>query len=165
MDERRSAARPRNNEPPGDQLSNEAAGPKTYSVPQRFGLGTILLGTTFFAVFFAGMKQLDAPVAFIALSASFLACVAFAQMIFQRAPRIASAAIGSAFCLALTAFQFTRLAVGLEPAAFAASAFATTVCGALFGYIAGGLLASMFLVSDSILRTIKRLQSSESRMR
>lgn len=158
MDERRCAPQSRNDKARVDSPSDESPITKTYLVPQRFGVGTIMLGTALFGLLFAVMKWLDAPVPLIVAVASFLSCVALGQVIFQRAPRLASAVIGAIFHPALAVAYIATDPV-VDPSGVVAAVVGYAIFGALVGYITGGLIAGVFLVSDYILRTMARLRS------
>ena len=158
MDERRCERQPDGESAGADDSRRKSPAAKTYAVPIRFGLGTILLATAMFAVFFAAMKWINAPVLFIVVLASYLACIALAQMIFQRAPRVASAATGVLFHLGFVVVMFWN-----DPSPTAGpvlrALFFYTCFGALFGYVTGSLIASVFLVTDYLLWAISQAQS------
>ena len=65
---------------------------KVYSVPRRFGMGTIFVVTTLFAVLFGILTSVGAPGEFVLILAGFLAIIGFAQMLLfgGKRPRLAS---------------------------------------------------------------------------
>jgi hypothetical protein len=68
--------------------------PDAYSVPRRFGLGTLFVITLAFALLVTGMKLLRAHAAVTLGAVGFFALVGGLQMAFDRAPRQASMIAG-----------------------------------------------------------------------
>src|SRR5688572_9620274 len=69
---------------------------KVYSVPRRFGIGTIMGVALACALFVSAMQMLEAPPLAIVVTAVFLAIIAGCQAIFTTTPRSASITTGIA---------------------------------------------------------------------
>ena len=127
-------------------------------VPRRFGVGTLLLITTLYALLFALLRALNAePLAFF-LIALFFTLVGLGQMLLfhgQR-PRRASILVGACFPAAVfIPVWLARIALGATYARFPMSRlleglFWETLGGAVCGYLAGMLIAAVFLLFDKI---------------
>lgn len=125
---------------------------ETAHVERRFGLGTIMVGTLFFAVIFALLKNLRAPSAVVISVVSFLAIVAIAQMVVNderraRVVSIAAGAILAAFGVPIITMIAGR---GRLPWFTAETLLGNLLGGILAGYIAGTIMAGIFLVSRII---------------
>lgn len=132
---------------------------RVYSVPRRFGIGTILLATTLFAVLFGVLNYARARPWELFFYASFVATVSLFQAVFQRAPRWASILAGG-FFLPLSMIIFgsmgrrwllprVRVDSLLGPESFLLIA---GLIGMVVGYLGGTLIAGVFLVSDYVVR-------------
>ena len=132
---------------------------RTYSVPRRFGLATILIVTAVFAVVFSLLRLFNAPPAAYVFLMVFTAVIGGAQMVFGKTPRAASAVTGSVLYVVLMlvygiasgdirydGFIFLGLGCGF-------------VWGAMFGYAAGVLIAGVFLVIDKCDNWISRMKT------
>jgi hypothetical protein len=135
--------------------------PRTHEagVPRRFGVGTLLLITTLYALLFALLRAFHAsPVTFF-LIALFFTAIGLGQMLLfhgQR-PRRASILVGAFFPAALAIpVWLARIALGTPYARFSMSRlldglFWETLAGAICGYLAGMLIAAVFLLFDKIV--------------
>jgi hypothetical protein len=124
-------------------------------VPRRFGIGTMMLLATMFAVLCAVLKTIGAPPLVFGQIAAFFAGVALCQMLLFRGrnPRKASLVggaltgviVASAFLLSATVFVFAGRdeKVFIEAIPLALMLF---LFGAPLGYLAGLLTAAVFLV-------------------
>src|SRR5262245_39255884 len=125
---------------------------ETAHVERRFGLGTIMVGTLFFAVIFAVLKGLRAPSTVVICVVCFLAVVAIAQLVVNderraRAVSIAAGAIISACGVPLVALVAGR---GRIPWFTTETLLGNLLGGILAGYVAGTIMAGIFLVSRMI---------------
>ena len=125
------------------------------SVPRRFGVGVLMILMTAFAVLFAVMKTCGAPPeVFMIIAVLFLAVTLGQILLFQgKHPRRASAVAGAVtfplemLCLAIFS---TGWRDNLLPDVFMFAA-----SGALCGYVAGCVMASIFLVQERFRRRSK----------
>jgi len=141
---------------------------KQTGVPRRFGVAVLLVITTMYAVLFAGLKQLIAVVfpesassaniatghaMFFVEVVGFFTIVGLAQAVLfkGRNPRAASITTGIVLSTLI-------VIVGLPVARSSGRGMYTilfflyyfTGCGALPGYLAGGLIAGVFLLFNKI---------------
>jgi hypothetical protein len=133
---------------------------EAYSVPRRFGTGTMLVATTLFAILFAFLKWANARPAELFFYASFVATVAAAQMALPRMPRWASVVAGGVY-LPLSMVLFGRMRMGRRWRVIRAefdsgfdleSILYLAALGLLIGYLGGALIAGIFLVTDYVLK-------------
>jgi hypothetical protein len=132
-------------------------------VPRQFGVGTGLLITTMFAVLFAVLQMLHVAAGDFAIIALFFLGVGAGQaLLFHgRRPRRASIVMGVAMMLALGVFGMT---IGITTGGGVVSVeelftyFIFGVCcgGPIFGYLAGLLIASVFLVCETLENAYRR---------
>ena len=120
--------------------------PNLFSVPRRFDLASVLVVTSAYAVLFAGMRLLNFSWLVFGSIAALLTFVAICQPLFWGGtkPREASGLAGFIFwgvwliAVALPSERrFTMLCVGLF----------LSVSGGLSGYLAGVMVAGVFLVA------------------
>jgi len=123
-------------------------------VPRRFGVGTLVLVTTMFAVLFAAMRTYGVhPITFGAI-AVFFAGVGLAQAVLfvGRSPRAASVVAGAVLTPALS-LGIGIWVDGTPPLSLAMIACVfLAILGAGLGYLAGGLTAGVFLVVEPFWR-------------
>jgi hypothetical protein len=143
----------------GDVVRHEAG------VPRRFGVGILLVITTMFAVLFAIMQTLRFPPFVFAVVAVFFGAVGLGQMLLFKGqrPRRASVIVGACFypCLVLGTIVFEIL--------FSNSLYSPDLCfllssipfGALFGYLAGGLIAGVFLLINTLENRQRRSKGTD----
>jgi hypothetical protein len=122
-------------------------------IPRRFGVGTMLILVAVFAVIFSALKTLNVPPEGFAAVSVFFAGVGLCQMLLfkGRDPRAASVVGGIVmFGLISEIGQLTGLVDfgpgNLLPAALIRLVLTSVFCGAPLGYLAGLLLAAVFLV-------------------
>ncbi len=131
---------------------------RLYSVPVQFSLGAVLVFTTGMALFFATTRALDAQPWLDVLVAPLIFIVGAAQWFCNRVGygaqvRIASAAAGAVWFFLLTVIFY--LVAGNPLAALVGSPFAA-IPGLGAGYLAGGLVAGIFLTGDLIDHQLMR---------
>lgn len=125
---------------------------RTYTVPNRFGIRSILLGTALFAVIFTLTKAIDASLRIVAPVMSFVVLVGLAQMAFGQIPRTASCVVGAVLfplCALIDPYFEGRQKLQVIEVA---DWFWLMTCGAIAGYIGGVLLAAVFLIADQFRR-------------
>ena len=127
---------------------------RTYTVPNRFGIRSILIATLLFAVVFTLTKMIDASLRVVAPAMSFVLLIGLAQMLFGSVPRRACVSVGASLfpaCAWIDPLFDGRMRIqsiaGID-------LFWLFVCGGIAGYLGGVLLAGMFLVADQ-LRTLR----------
>ena len=122
---------------------------KTYGAPRVFDLFTLMSITLAFGLLFGCLKAFDAiPEVFISVT-SFVTLVAVAQMLLfgGNSPRLASL-VGGPFALCVV---FMGLGVWYR---VQLKQYIGVLCifplGIPFGYLAGGLIAGVFLIADEL---------------
>jgi hypothetical protein len=125
-------------------------------------LGALLVVTTLFSVFFGFLKLLEAPPVVGGAISLFLFLVALGQIfLFQgQQPRQASVATGAVlgvtipFCFAIYYMLGGPLLFGMF---FVVMAFTVTLpFGAVCGYVAGAIVAGVFLMIDAAERRLTK---------
>jgi hypothetical protein len=123
---------------------------RTYTVPNRFGLRAILMGTALFAVTFVLLQAVQASLRILAPAMSFILLIGLAQMVFGKLPRSACALVGAILfplCAWIDPMFEGRLRTQpIAPIDF----FWLCTCGAVAGYVGGVILAGLFLVADQL---------------
>ncbi len=132
--------------------------PQEVGVPNRFGVGTLLIISTMYAVLFAGWRIVEGSPTFLAFVTIFFSAIGLGQMLLfngQR-PRRASVIVGACAytCMILGLIVFELLASGHHVSD--ADLFFGFCCwllfcipvGMLLGYLAGLLIAAHFLLID-----------------
>ena len=121
---------------------------KTYSVPKRLGIGTLLVVLLPFGLWSAWSLWLSAPLGVVLAVLGIFIYIGVLQFLFDRTPRQVSALAGGIpfaawpiGCWLLDELNFTSM--GFSELAY------TTACwglgGALIGYIVGATIGSMFM--------------------
>jgi hypothetical protein len=140
---------------------------KAFGVPRRFGMATILVLTLAYAVLLAAMNVLvstslggrrELAVGVVLFVTAIGAC----QMLMHRGtrPRSASIQAGCLLGLAIGLFGpfiasfFSPIMIGEVVAAAVCAAPFGFVFGGLMGYVAGGLVAGVFLIMDGVDRAL-----------
>lgn len=135
-----------------------------YGVPRRFSVGTLMLVAVICAVFFGILRALGTdPIVFV-LVIAFFAIIGLAQAVLFRGkhPRRASVICGMTVAWLVTAcgmvFQGVQGRLGLAEVVGALFCFGivATSAGALAGYLAGVVIAGVFLVGDGLKRLYRR---------
>lgn len=130
----------------GDDETRERPAPaRTYQVPHRFGLGSVLVVTAFFCVLFGVMRYWIAPVAMAYIGLQILSAGVM-QVVMRNQPRGGSALAGA---ILLPTFVIGALfyfgGYPTEPASLVISAMCAAVGGGILGYAAGVLIAGIFM--------------------
>ena len=132
---------------------------KEAGVPRQFGVGTALLIMTMFAVLFAVLRSLNVPtIAFAIIALFFLGVGAGQALLFHgQRPRRASIIVGIVMTYVLTIFGII-ITDGFHSDVLLSPAFHCIVgaFGGAFGYLAGVLIAAVFLVSDKLTDAYRR---------
>lgn len=118
-------------------------------MPTRFGVGLMLLFLTLFSVAFCILKACGTPPTAILFLTLLFTVVGFAQILWPGQPRLVSALSGGMY-LPLWSLAFVASQVASDGdwqvlVQAAPMAFCIAPMGALFGYLAGALLAGIFL--------------------
>lgn len=124
--------------------------PKVYSVPRRFGIGTLMGVALAFALLIATMQQLDAPPVVIVVNGTFLTLIGLLQAVMTKAPRWASTLAGA---LCFYGWYLWLIWDGDDHVCLFLSML---VGGAIYGYLGGTMVAGVFLVFDAIAQFIRR---------
>jgi hypothetical protein len=139
----------------GDVVRHEAG------VPRQFGIGILLVITTMFAVLFAMLQGLGAPPLAFAGIAVFFGAVGLGQMLLFKGkrPRRASVIVGACFlpCLLLGTIVIEMFEERRVVPDFFTGLLLFLIwspVGALFGYLAGLLIAGVFLVIDMLKKRL-----------
>ncbi len=114
-------------------------------VPRRFGIGTLLVVTVAYALLFALLKTLQIPVIPFATIVGFVTLIGLGQAVLFRGqqPRRASYLTGAGIWLLLSlVFRWSLL----TPGAAVGILVEAIAFGGMFGYVAGCLIAGVFLV-------------------
>lgn len=119
-------------------------------VPRRFGVGVLLLFLTAFSLLFCGLKWLQAPPWLVLRFCLLFVLVALAQMFSRGRPRQVSMVAGGIYGLLLTLLLLVDALSAMRPLQGAivlaiSSMFIFVPLGVFLGYLAGTLLAGMFL--------------------
>lgn len=135
-------------------LHEPAAVPPPAGVPRRFGVGTLLVVTTAFALLFGVLRALHVPGWGFVIVAGYIIVIALGQALLfgGKKPRLASYLVGAitwfgvhllAVCLAIVLRGSWDHLEELFPTMFLALTF-----GGLLGYLTGCLIAGVFLLID-----------------
>jgi len=127
-----------------------------YGVPRRFGVGTLLLITTMYAVLFAILRGLRATSSAFVVLGMFFFAIGLGQMLLFKGqhPRRASVIVGASLALiafAITQATFPPVDVMALAVLFPAGIF-VLFFGGVGGYVAGVFIAGVFLLADKIQR-------------
>lgn len=126
----------------------------TYAVSERFGLGLMLLATVYVAGFFTGLRLLGATDGLAVFFAMLLAWVAIVQAWWGKwgRPRAASYTAGAVYFVAFSIWFGLVDGDGNGGfgwvATFVLFGLPSAAMGAVCGYVAGAIVASLFLVYD-----------------
>lgn len=151
--------------PPEAPSESEPHWGKTYSVPSRFGIGTIMIFTALLAVTLRAFDAMGAPRPVLVFVLGLMLVVGLAQAVLfaRKRPRFSSLIAGIAVCdLVYLAFMIAALFRGGSPRHIAQTialmflVIPLTPLGAALGYVAGAALAGVFLVMDKVDSLIRR---------
>ncbi|MEO9591907.1 hypothetical protein [Rhodopirellula bahusiensis] len=129
-----------------------------YSARRRFDLASIIVATTFYAGIFAFCQAIGAPVSFTATVGAFIALVAITQALLWGGakPRLASVLTGSVTFVVVTVVSWRFQPTHLLPSTLLSQMIFVTISGAFWGYIAGTLVGSVFMVADRFRRRVAK---------
>lgn len=138
-----------------DQQASSMGASGIYSAPRRFDLTTVFVATTAFAVLYAALLALNAPLIVVGIICAMLTLVALGQAVLFRSryPRLASSLVGSIFS-AITAG--TLAAVSGNAPAVVPLAIVNAFAGIFYGYFAGVLVGSVFMTAEAIRKLAGR---------
>lgn len=133
-----------------------------YGVPRRFGLGTIFVVTTAFAVLLASLRASGVSRVPVALIVSYVSLVGIGQLLLFRGakPRAASCIAGSIAALILgLAAQAVEVNRNRDVWTFDPVSYVCLAVGGVFtGYLAGGGVAGVFLIMDLVEELLSKLR-------
>lgn len=122
--------------------------PPAVTVPRRFGMSIMLLAMTLFSLTFFVLRLLGFPGPAVVIICGFFVAISIAQMIWVRSPRKASIITGLVYSYAVA-----LALMGWVVLVYRTFDLFTLILlpllgpiGALFGYLAGGLMAGIFLL-------------------
>jgi len=140
---------------------------KVYSVPRRYDLATLMAVTFAYSLLFGAMRWWEASPAAIGSVGLFVTLVGLAQALLFRgkSPRLASVVAGPlAFfvcgiaTLLMSPYPRTHEVIYWTDAVLVL-AVGSLCPGAVFGYLAGTLVAGVFLVADLFRKLLRRISS------
>lgn len=158
-------------EPPDDRALCEGASDERasdngpFGVPRRFGIGTILVVTTAFAVLLSLLQTAGAPPGVVWFVIAFVSLVGLGQMLLfgAKRPRKASIVMGA---LGLPLMTFATLVLfsprGVRAEEAVCVTFTACIFGGGFGYLAGGVVAGVFLIMDAVEQGLADLRRRKS---
>lgn len=133
---------------PASEAGRASEGVRVYHVPRRFGLLAVMSFLTAFSLLFALLRFMGYPPAVYMSLGIFGVVIAGLQMSFGKVPRAASVSAG-AILLPLNVLIVALLDSGWQTVFFLLSAFPfMAAAGGFFGYLAGTLVAGLFLILD-----------------
>lgn len=144
-----------------------------FGVPRRFGIGTLFIVTAAYGVLLTGLRAMDWHRGVIAAFVGFISLVGLGQMLLFRArrPRRASIVTG-AVCVPLLQLLIFSMLDGrnrghplhwLGGGELLVWLFSSILFGAAAGYLAGGVVAGVFLIMDAVERAIANKRASAVR--
>lgn len=131
---------------------------KTYGTPRVFDLFTLMAITLAFGLLFAFLKFLDSSAEVFLCINCFVTLVAIGQMVLfnGNSPRLASLVAGPiAMNLLLVGFGIWSERLALE------SVIYSLLLGIPAGYLAGGVVAGVFLLADELRRCFSSRQEKQ----
>jgi hypothetical protein len=136
---------------------------RVYRVPRRFGVGALLVVTAFFCGLLGVLRLFGSPPPITVYIGLQVAAAGVMQMVIRKSPRAASALAG-AVLLPVTVVFFAVLYEGAWEVIAATPCLA--VAGFPLGYLAGGLIAGVFMfmemADDWIARRTNRAAETDS---
>lgn len=121
---------------------------KTYSVPTRFGIGTLLAVTLAFGLLSGLFRWAGLPAQAVFVVFGIIAYVGVVQFVFDKSPRQASALAGAIPFAAWPLGNWFLYGPGFVVANFPEIAFMSAywgLGGALLGYLVGATIGSVFM--------------------
>lgn len=131
-----------------------------FGVPSRFGVGTLLVVTAAYGLLLTLLRSLlDWDPRAIAWFIVFVSLVGAGQMLLfgSRRPRQASLITGAIALPVIAILTFVIHGGHSPPDALTCSLCSAILFGAPAGYLAGGVVAGVFLVMDAVQRGLTRL--------
>lgn len=131
---------------------------KPYGVPRRFGVGTILIVTAAYGVLLAILRLAGWPPGYILWALAFISVVGLGQMFWfgSKRPREASIVTG-AVVLPVFLLVWSAGVNHYEPLASICCGLVCSVpFGGTAGYLAGGVVAGVFLIMDAVEQALDR---------
>lgn len=128
-----------------------------YSVPRRFDLATIFVVTAAYSVLLGGLTAIDATPTVKTIVAVFVTVVAVSQAALAKVvhPRGTSIIAGAVANTAIVAILWLEMRRHI-PISFLFVAIAGVPFGAFLGYLAGAVVAGVFLVADLLRGRFER---------
>ena len=133
---------------------------RDYGVPRTFDLATLFAMSMGYALLFGAMRSLEFPQSTCILVAAFITWVGIAQAVLfgGKLPRESSIVAGVAFFVAYGGVRFILTVAQLDnyrPTHLIISII-SSIFGVIPGYLAGVLVAGVFLVADRIRAAQRR---------
>lgn len=131
-----------------------------FGVPRRFGIGTILIVTAAYGVMLAILRLARWDPAAIFWALGFISAIGLGQMLLFNAkrPREASIITGAiALPLAILGTVLTYDTHPYNPMESFCGLICAVPFGAAAGYLAGGVVAGVFLVMDAVEQALGRV--------
>jgi hypothetical protein len=145
----------------GGSPREPAAPVRVYQVPHRFGLGSVLVVTTFFCVLLAVMRFFRMPAVLIGYIGLQILAAGMMQIFIRKRPRGASVLVGA---ILLPAFTIGVLVYGRGvqyPEELLCTGFCSVISGGVVGYVAGVLIAAVFMFMAMADEMISRKKSED----
>ena len=143
-----------------ERPAERAAGDEPFGVPRRFGIGTILVITTAFGLLLSLLQNAGAPPGVVWFVIVFVSLIGLGQMLLFGGshPRKASIVTGEiCFPLMIAAAVALFKPSRTLPGEMAWVVFTSLVFGGGFGYLAGGVVAGVFLIMDGVEQALASL--------
>jgi hypothetical protein len=150
----------------GGETREPPAPARTYQVPRRFGLGSVLVVTAFFCVLFGAMRYWIPPLAMAYIGLQILAAGVM-QMVMRDQPRGGSALAGAILLptFVISSMVYVGRGYPQEPAELVMSIVCSAVGGGLLGYTAGVLIAAVFMLMQMADEMISRGKTDDRETR
>ena len=128
-----------------------------YGVPRRFGIGTMLVVTAAYGALLAILRLAGWPPIAIVVVLVFISLVGLGQMVLfgSKRPREASIVTG-AVLLPVIVLIWTGQASRHDPTSSICGLVCAFPLGGAAGYLAGGVVAGVFLVMDAVDHALTR---------
>ena len=142
-------------------MLDEPRQPQTlYAVPRRFGISTIFVATTLFAIVFGVLRYFEATWQVFVFVFLQLSLVSILQFWLTKVPRFASVLGGMLFGIVIAIDG--AVDIHLRRAGdFGGVLLLGCVLGAIFGYVTGVMIGAVFLVSDKLPQLIRRIRKQK----
>jgi hypothetical protein len=152
----------------GQEPSPTRPASKLYSVPRRYDLATLFAVSSAYALLFGVLRLFGAPPVAIGWAGLFISVVGLGQALLfgGRSPRAASVVVGVPVWCATVAWMVPR--DGWETAfrELIYLPFAGICCGvipgAILSYVAGAMVAGVFLVADKVRQRFEKRNSGKN---